>query len=308
MDRSPATPPRTFAAYYIVWTLVRNINIVFTPYGWEWRIREGELSAQLLKPVHPIHYDLGWFAGTKVVVVLLWLPIAVVLSLLFKPELSPTAQQIGVFAVAIWGAYVLRSLYMWALGMVTFWTTRVSALFELVWVTEMLLSGRIVPLALLPDWAERLSWFLPFRWTFGFPITALVGPIDGAELLGGLGMQLLWIVVLRPRRPRLLAGERAALRGGRRMRAPAPLAGGRLALLFLRVSVMNDLQYRANFVIQLFQSLLALGHRARRAGADLRPDRRARRVVADGADRGHGHLHDHGRRSSAARSSRTCSG
>ena len=35
-----------FAAYYIVWTLVRNMNIVFTPYGWEWRIREGELSGR----------------------------------------------------------------------------------------------------------------------------------------------------------------------------------------------------------------------------------------------------------------------
>jgi viologen exporter family transport system permease protein len=43
------------------------------------------------------------------------------------------------------------------------------------------------------------------------------------------------------------------------MRRPAPVAGARLALLFLRVSVMNDLQYRVNFVIQLFQSLLALG-------------------------------------------------
>lgn len=43
------------------------------------------------------------------------------------------------------------------------------------------------------------------------------------------------------------------------MRASTPLAGGRLALLFLRVSVMNDLQYRANFVFQLFQSLLAVG-------------------------------------------------
>ncbi len=27
--------PGTFAAYYIVWTLVRNMNIVFTPFGWE---------------------------------------------------------------------------------------------------------------------------------------------------------------------------------------------------------------------------------------------------------------------------------
>ena len=33
--------PGEFAAYYIVWTLVRNMNIVFTPFGWEERIREG---------------------------------------------------------------------------------------------------------------------------------------------------------------------------------------------------------------------------------------------------------------------------
>ena len=39
-----------FAAYYIVWTLVRNMNIVFTPYGWEWRIREGELSGPAAAP------------------------------------------------------------------------------------------------------------------------------------------------------------------------------------------------------------------------------------------------------------------
>ena len=73
--------PATFAAYYIVWTLVRNMNIVFTPFGWEQRIREGELSGHLARPLHPIHYDIGSFAGWKVVVIVLWLPIAGVLSL-----------------------------------------------------------------------------------------------------------------------------------------------------------------------------------------------------------------------------------
>src|SRR6266516_1525252 len=57
------------AAYYIVWTLVRNMNIVFTPYGWEWRIREGQLSGQLLRPIHPLNYDLAEFAGWKFVVI-----------------------------------------------------------------------------------------------------------------------------------------------------------------------------------------------------------------------------------------------
>ena len=52
-----------FAAYYIVWTLVRNMNVVFGGPYWEWRIREGYLSGQLLRPLHPLHYDIAWFAG-----------------------------------------------------------------------------------------------------------------------------------------------------------------------------------------------------------------------------------------------------
>ena len=42
---------------------------------------------------------------------------------------------------------------------------------------------------------QRLAWFLPFQWTFGFPITALVGPIDDGELLTGLAMQALWTLI-----------------------------------------------------------------------------------------------------------------
>jgi ABC-2 type transport system permease protein len=187
--------PATFAAYYIVWTLVRNINIVFTPFGWEGRIKEGELSADLLRPIHPIHKDLASFAGWKVVVILLWLPIAAVLTLVFRPSLSPTVTQVAVFVVAIWGAYLIRSLNLWSLGLVTLWTTRVAAIFDLYFMSEMLLSGRIVPIALLPQWARTVSFFLPFRWCFGFPITALVGPITNHDLVVGLGMQAAWIAI-----------------------------------------------------------------------------------------------------------------
>ncbi|MCB0968654.1 MAG: ABC-2 family transporter protein [Ilumatobacter sp.] len=185
----------TFAAYYIVWTLVRNMNIVFTPFGWEERIREGQLSAQLVLPVHPIHYDLGSFAGWKVVVIALWLPIAGVLALVFRPTLDPTAGQIVAFAVAIWGAYLIRSLFLWLLGMLTFFTTRVTAIFEAYFAAELLLSGRLIPMALMPEWVQTLAMFLPFESTFGFPITALVGPITQEELVVGLLLQLFWIVV-----------------------------------------------------------------------------------------------------------------
>jgi ABC-2 type transport system permease protein len=184
-----------FAAYYIIWTLVRNMNIVFTPYGWEWRIQRGELSGMLLRPLHPIHYDLAYFAGWKLVVIVLWLPIAAILALLFRPTLDPTGLEIGVFCLTIWGAYLIRSMLLWVLGMISFWTTRVAALYEFYFAAELLLSGRLVPMALLPDWAQRLADFLPFQWTFGFPIESLVGQLTTQQLIAGLGMQLFWIGV-----------------------------------------------------------------------------------------------------------------
>ena len=184
--------PGEFAAYYIVWTLVRTMNIVFTPYGWEERIRQGELSPMLLRPLHPIHYDLAYFAGWKVVAIVLWLPIAAVLSLAFHPQLEVTWVEAAVFVVAIWGAYLIRTMLLWLLGMVSFWTTRVAALYELYFAAELLLSGRLVPLALMPAWTLGLVDWAPFRWTFSFPIEALVGDLPADRLAAGLVAQALW--------------------------------------------------------------------------------------------------------------------
>ena len=72
---------------------------------------------------------------------------------------------------------------------------RVSALYELFFALELVLSGRLVPLTLMPAWVQQLAWYLPFQWTFYFPIEALVGNLSPARLLVGLGMQLLWITV-----------------------------------------------------------------------------------------------------------------
>src|SRR5688500_2092153 len=131
--------PGEFAAYYIVWTLVRNMNIVFTPYGWEWRIRQGNLSMELMRPMHPIHNDIAYFAGWKFVVIILWLPLALFLSWVFKPTFDITWMEVIAFFVAIWGAYLIRTMLLSLLGMITFWTTRVSAIFELYFGFELIL-------------------------------------------------------------------------------------------------------------------------------------------------------------------------
>jgi len=187
--------PGDFAAYYIVWTLVRNMNIVFGAPYWEYRIREGDLNRDLLRPVLPLHYDIAWFAGWKVVMIVLWLPIAFGLSLVFDPTLSPRPAEILTFAIAIWGAYLIRTMLQESLGMLCFWTTRGAAIFDLYMTVELLLSGRLVPLPLMPDWVQEISRFLPFQWAFYFPIESLVGDLSNQELVQGLFVQLLWILI-----------------------------------------------------------------------------------------------------------------
>jgi ABC-2 type transport system permease protein len=187
--------PGYFAAYYIVWTLVRNMNIVFGAPYWEQRIREGELAGALLRPRHPLNYDVAYFAGWKVVVIVLWIPLAIGLSLVFDPTLDPRPLEIAVFGVAIWGAYLLRTMFQSTLGMLCFWTTRGAAVFDLWMTLELLLSGRLVPLPLMPDWVQTISWFLPFQWAFFFPIESLVGDLSNAELARGLAFQVLWILI-----------------------------------------------------------------------------------------------------------------
>jgi ABC-2 type transport system permease protein len=182
-----------FTAYYIVWTLVRNMNIVLTPYAWENRIQRGQLSAELLRPIHPLHGDIAYFGGWKVVVIIMWLPIALVLSLIFKPTLNPSWFQVVVFFFAIWGAFLIRMMMLWLLGMIAFWTTRVGAIFELFFAAELIFSGRLVPMTLMPLWVQQIANFLPFQWTFYFPIDSLVGNLTIQQLLFGLGIQIFWI-------------------------------------------------------------------------------------------------------------------
>lgn len=184
-----------FATYYIGWTLVRHMNITLTPYAWEMRIRQGDLSRELLRPLHPFHNDLGYFMGMKVVQMLVWVPIAAVLIVAFQPTLNAQPWQYACFAIALFTAFVMRFALTWALGLSTFWLTRPRAFFELYFAAELIFSGRLVPMSLMPEWVQALSNVLPFKWAFGFQLELLVGKLTPEQALFGFAAQAFWFAV-----------------------------------------------------------------------------------------------------------------
>lgn len=186
----------TLAAYYIVWTLVRVFNLAFAPDAWEWRIREGRMNEFLSQPIHPFHRDFTFFAGAKFVWTLAWIPVAAFLTLVFNPVFEWSVIDVIGFVIAVWGGFTLRFVMLYSLGMINFWTTRGSAIFGTFVAAELVLSGRLVPLELLPGWVADVAAWLPFKWTFQFPIDTLIGRLEPAEIAQGIAFQAVWALSL----------------------------------------------------------------------------------------------------------------
>jgi len=182
-----------FAAYFLVLMLVNNITYSWIMHEYEYRVREGVLSAALLRPVHPIHADIADNLSSKMISTPGMLLVAVALGFVFRPtfHLVPWAAAAFIPAVAL--AFLLRFLLEWTLALAAFWTTRVSALNQTYFVALLFLSGQVAPLALFLRFVQAIGAALPFRWMIAFPVELLLGNLTPPQALIGFAAQAAWI-------------------------------------------------------------------------------------------------------------------
>jgi ABC-2 type transport system permease protein len=184
-----------FAAYFIVLMLVDHVTFSWIFYEFEYRVRQGNLSPLLLRPIHPIHKDIAENLTYKLLTLAIMLPTAGALALAFRPTFATAPWMLAAFVPALVLGFGVRFLIEWTLALAAFWTTRVSALNELYFVGMLFLSGQVAPLALLPAPVRLVADLLPFRWMVAFPVELLIGRLTPAEALRGLGVQLVWLLL-----------------------------------------------------------------------------------------------------------------
>ncbi len=182
-----------FAGYFIAWTFVRHMTTGWSPWWMEMRIRRGDFNTLLLRPIHPYFVDMGRMLGMKTIAMLTLIPTIALLALAFRPEFSLIPWSLVALLPSLVLAFLMRYTLMYALAITAFWTTRVTALFELWFAVEFFTSGRVAPLSVLPMWAQNIAGTLPFQWMFAFPLELLLGRLSPQEALFGFLMQGLWL-------------------------------------------------------------------------------------------------------------------
>jgi ABC-2 type transport system permease protein len=184
---------RDFAAYYIVLMLVNQATFTWVMYEFDYRIREGTFSADLLHPVHPIHADIATNLSSKAVNLPFVVAAAAGLSAVFHPAFRLTPLAAAAFIPALVLAFLVRFLVDWTVALAAFWTTRVTAINQIHYMAVLFFSGQIAPLTVLPQPLQIVAHVLPFRWTVGFPVELLLGRLSPAQILTGFAVQAGWL-------------------------------------------------------------------------------------------------------------------
>jgi ABC-2 type transport system permease protein len=186
-----------FTTYYLLLLIVDTLTSEISIHILGYKIQDGTLSSELLKPMHPILTStLINNVAFKALTMMALLPIWLILCLLFQPDFSsvtPLSLLLAFPAIVI--GFGISFLLGATVTCLAFWTTRIYSLSEFYFAIVVLFSGQFVPLELMPPFIQQIAQFLPFQLFKYFPIQLILGKLPPDVIIRDFIMGIIWLVV-----------------------------------------------------------------------------------------------------------------
>ncbi|NLG71056.1 MAG: hypothetical protein GX495_03285 [Chloroflexi bacterium] len=186
-----------FVTYYLLLLMVDQLNADITIHLLAYKIQDGTLSGELLKPIHPILTNtLVNNLAFKALPLMVMIPVWLLLCLLFRPDFGTVTLPnllLGIPAIIL--GFGINFLFGAAITCLAFWTTRVYAISEFYYALTVLFAGQFVPLDLMPPLVQQIAAYLPFQILRFFPIQFILGRLTGGEILVNFLLGFFWLLV-----------------------------------------------------------------------------------------------------------------
>lgn len=155
-------------------------------------IRLGKLSAKLVRPASTHYNGIANNISEKLVKIVALTPMIGVLWWVFRDAVVLPGDPVRwlLFAVSIALSAVMAYAIDVMMGALAFWFDDVKGLISARVLIIDVLSGYVVPLALMPEWAQGVMRAQPFRFLASFPLEIVVGGLDGRALATGFALQV----------------------------------------------------------------------------------------------------------------------
>ena len=185
-------------SYMTKYTIVSNIIAMFYTRGIANRIgnkvSNGAFVTDLIRPINL--FTMSWemeLAGICSGFLLRGLPVIIT----YLPLLITNAGYYNILAVlfAVALGHILFLLIYSLLGFSAFILIEIWPFGRLLDDTIRLLAGGFIPLAILPPFLGSVSYALPFRFLYSFPLELLLGKADMSKAAENFIIMLAWIAV-----------------------------------------------------------------------------------------------------------------
>jgi len=181
-----------------VWLSQSMIMTVYIFSWWElaWRIRDGSITTDLLRPLNPQRYWLAFDLGRAPYHLLFrGLPPFVLGALVFELR-YPSPLDALAFLLSLTFAVVISFGFRFIYNSVAFWLLDFRGIVTLSTTVIVFFSGMAIPLRFMPPALRDLCYALPFGSVIQTPVDIWLGKRDGAALAGVLALQLFWALAL----------------------------------------------------------------------------------------------------------------
>jgi len=182
--------------YYLLIPIVAGITNTFVSEVLPRKIKDGEISTELVKPISFTTITLINNMAIKITQFSIKIPVYFVVSFFlfraFNLKIDPVNLIICFFVCLL--AYLLHFFLDYALSLVSFWMEDTWSLSLLKLVCLFVFGGMSYPLDLAPAALRSIIWFLPFRFIFYFPISVAQGKFNTTSFVYDIISLLLWTI------------------------------------------------------------------------------------------------------------------
>jgi len=185
-----------FVTYYMTLLIVDQITSNIVIHTFAYKVQDGTLSAELIRPIHPMLTNaLVNNIAFKVLTMIGFIPIWIVLFFLYQPDFSSVTITGVLLAIpALIMGFLVGFLLSAAITSLAFWTTRVYSIHEFYYAMILLFSGQFVPLTLMPKLIQDIAQYLPFQLLIYFPIQLILGKLSSAQIIQGYVVGGVWLI------------------------------------------------------------------------------------------------------------------
>lgn len=161
-------------------------------------INEGRLSMFLVKPISYIKFVFFNELGRAALAIITSIVVQVLVILFFLDKFVLNTEPLYLLLIfaMIFFSFIIELLIGFLVGTIAFWTDEVEGVQATIDRIKKFFAGGYFPLSLLPATLATLSMYLPFAYSFFVPAQLYLKKIDLQTGLMGLGIQIIWIILL----------------------------------------------------------------------------------------------------------------